>query len=492
MKKIICMLVCLCLALTPALGEVYTVKAIGGRLELEFNEEYFTESSYKYNHSLMRATLIVSQTGYGTDANFGETGDFNREACPEAAAAEMGFEDFRAYNYDISLNDTSDYAAYSFAHRRLSEGSELIMIVVRCAEYGCGFSSNFRVGTEDIHQGFGTPAIEMAEALTAYIAEYLPGERVKLWTTGYSRAAAVANVAGKLFDDMAVNGELNCSPEDIFTYTFATPATVREGTEGQGTELYENIYNIISYQDIVPEVPIGAWGYTRFGITRMFGKIDEELTDEEANSLYAEVRTAYRRYSGSSMDLGGFRALRDKIDDTLASMLRTIKSGEEYNEYWEALFVNFLQATSGRARRDGISDEVVELLQTEYAGSAWAQFALEKINSLSAVSWTSEPVCVVLSEFGTEAVYAMARIGGIAALTEAVAGDAYSTLLAYLTLADMSAREIYGTVWVMEYAQVVKYVPMLSVFLGFMECFEGHMPAYYYAFLTTLPEEELF
>ena len=69
--------------------------------------------------------------------------------------------------------------------------------------------------------------------------------RIKVWISGYSRAAAVSNVtAGTLVN----TGFL--PKEDVYTYTFATPAAILEPPK----EGYENIFNIIDPADLVPQV----------------------------------------------------------------------------------------------------------------------------------------------------------------------------------------------------------------------------------------------
>ena len=69
--------------------------------------------------------------------------------------------------------------------------------------------------------------------------------RIKVWISGYSRAAAVSNVtAGTLVN----TGFL--PKEDVYAYTFATPAAILEPPK----EGYENIFNIIDPADLVPQV----------------------------------------------------------------------------------------------------------------------------------------------------------------------------------------------------------------------------------------------
>ena len=80
--------------------------------------------------------------------------------------------------------------------------------------------------------------------------------RIKVWISGYSRAAAVSNVtAGTLVN----TGFLH--KEDVYAYTFATPAAILEPPK----EGYENIFNIIDPADLAPQVMPAEWGYGRYG-----------------------------------------------------------------------------------------------------------------------------------------------------------------------------------------------------------------------------------
>ena len=79
---------------------------------------------------------------------------------------------------------------------------------------------------------------------------------VKIWISGFSRAAAVANLtAGRLTRADVF------AKEDVYAYTFATPAAVLN-PPATGDE---NIFNILSPTDVVPQVMPAEWGYGRYG-----------------------------------------------------------------------------------------------------------------------------------------------------------------------------------------------------------------------------------
>jgi hypothetical protein len=95
-----------------------------------------------------------------------------------------------------------------------------------------------------------------------------PGS-VKLWITGHSRGAAVANLlAADLTDDA-----LYPAKESIYTYTFATPNVRLPADDMERMAMkddYLNIHNYLNTEDFVAYVPLEAWGFTRYGITKEF------------------------------------------------------------------------------------------------------------------------------------------------------------------------------------------------------------------------------
>ena len=78
-----------------------------------------------------------------------------------------------------------------------------------------------------------------------------------LWITGHSRGGALANlVASKRID----------AGYSVFAYTFASPGTT---TYANATaDRYKSIFNIINEDDLVPQLPMSVWGFTRYGVPK--------------------------------------------------------------------------------------------------------------------------------------------------------------------------------------------------------------------------------
>lgn len=58
-------------------------------------------------------------------------------------------------------------------------------------------------------------------------------------------------------------GGCNLELKDMFVYTFETPAGVVD-SEAR-TEKYSNIFNIVNFNDPVPDVAPKVWGFDRYG-----------------------------------------------------------------------------------------------------------------------------------------------------------------------------------------------------------------------------------
>ena len=165
---------------------------------------------------------------------------------------------------DVSLSDyekrPSLYTIASCISRKeivTEEDSFTLVAVAVCGgNYTVEWASNLTVGTGERHEGFNTAAELVENRIMGYLArEGLIGKKVKLWISGFSRAAAVANITAADITSM------NLIPaSDIFSYNFATPRTTR-GDAGN----YENIFNIIGKQDPVPRFTPADWGFVRYG-----------------------------------------------------------------------------------------------------------------------------------------------------------------------------------------------------------------------------------
>lgn len=104
------------------------------------------------------------------------------------------------------------------------------------------------------HKGFALAALRLNEKFKEYVTDHeVSGAKKVLLLTGHSRGAAIANILGKVYEDD--------SDWTSFSYGFATPRT----TTASNAAEYKTIFNIINSDDLVTELPLKNWGFTRYG-----------------------------------------------------------------------------------------------------------------------------------------------------------------------------------------------------------------------------------
>jgi hypothetical protein len=159
----------------------------------------------------------------------------------------------------------------------------LIALAVRGGGYEQEWASNFTIGLEGQHQGFAEARDMVAEYLKTYVDEQDITGEVKLWITGYSRAAATANLlSGAIDDGMVISEDISYDLDDVYTYCFETPAGALI-EEAEGKPVYNNIFSIINPNDLVPFVAPRGLGFCRYGV-------DVFLPSAENSANYEELK----------------------------------------------------------------------------------------------------------------------------------------------------------------------------------------------------------
>lgn len=237
--------------------------------EVDFDDSVFFSDPGVYSHALCRMSLGMALSAFRpTDKDGDQSGNIR------SFLREAGFEAPRVDQYDKETGE--DTIGTAIALKRLTENGRsltLAAVAVCGGNYRDEWLGNFKVGTpgeeEKIlyHQGF----FEAASKVRDRVEETLSGVvgEVRVWFTGYSRGAAVANLAAALLlKDGAVSGG------DAFVYTFATPANTVDSEAG--AEEYKGFYSITGMFDIVPKVPLAAWGFTRYGKTLTLPSLESD------------------------------------------------------------------------------------------------------------------------------------------------------------------------------------------------------------------------
>lgn len=174
-----------------------------------YDDNYFSESSYMYNQHLATMSLCLDLSAWGS----AEEADYARKMkYAENLLSEIGFVGF-AHNYTdfsgkgISGKPTMDSVGVVAANKQLSfDGRDytLIAVAVRGGGYEREWASNFTIGGSGDHQGFSQARDIVIAFLEDYVREQGIRGDLKIWITGYSRAAATANMVAAALDDGTV------------------------------------------------------------------------------------------------------------------------------------------------------------------------------------------------------------------------------------------------------------------------------------------------
>lgn len=299
----------------------------GGReitVPITWDDAWFAEDLRQYNHELACTCAVLSSLAYAESAHYqsGTSGP----AYMEQALESLGFDEVRTGSYryrsevvDQVLNvftSKEDTVAYAVARKRIaSEGATRSVIVVAVrGSYGAEWLSNLYLhdersvaeGLEGYHQGYVDAADEIREAVRPMVREsHARGDAVTLVVTGHSRGGAVANLVAAMADDELAGqytgeaadaedgGQIGLSATDaVCAYTFASPGCTT--SENARAERYDNIFNIVNPADIMPALPLTAWGYARYGVDMELPAVDDE-----------GFTTAYERFCSSYAQLVG-------------------------------------------------------------------------------------------------------------------------------------------------------------------------------------------
>lgn len=222
---------------------------------VEYEDSYFNGPATEYNHKLAQASLGMALSAFRPMSHQSQT---NPSEHLVEYLTDCGFTRLQSDDYD---KNPSLYTVATVIGQKEMEDSDgqpytLIAVGVCGGGYANEWLSNFTVGTGERHQGFDSAAHLVENRIFGYIGRANIQGRIKIWISGFSRAAAVSNITAADLVDCGVFRQ-----DDIFAYTFATPRTTKEPEPGR----YRNIYNIVGQYDIVPQVPLASWGFQRYG-----------------------------------------------------------------------------------------------------------------------------------------------------------------------------------------------------------------------------------
>ena len=309
-------------------GEFYylaTGDASDAHVKCSYDDKYFSSSNAVYNHSLARMSFSLAMAAFNSSKekckapndkaasdyyyyyyNEDISNDSKKiEKTPACNAADLlyncGFDDISinegytiSTEYNKNLNDGNNIGS-CIGSKTLTDGTTLVAIAIRGAGYGCEWIGDFEVyGSKGEHHGFQIASEKVRDHLKEYVKNNeLTGKKIKIWITGYSRGAAVANLTAAYFCANGVTS-CKCGSGDIYAYTFSTPRGTK--SKSASSSIYNGIWNIVNPIDPVPMTAMKLWGYRRYGHTMHLPSVETRFFTYRKYSQ--DVLDVYRKQTG--------------------------------------------------------------------------------------------------------------------------------------------------------------------------------------------------
>lgn len=379
-----------------------------------YSDDLFQHSALEYDHKLALVSLgMVSAAGnsYASDARYWVNGDAGRQANIAAAYETLGFADPLFYNYEIDVSSAGDHVGYSMARKTLTVDGQpqtLVALMLRGAGYGAEWASNFHTGSGTAHAGFVASVSAVYASLSAYLDRAAGQQgglgRVKLWLGGFSRGAAIANMLAAQVTRMP-----QLRQEDVFVYTFATPAALTAADRPDLQQDYDsnhapdgslnaawaqsNIFNLISSGDIVARVLPADWGYHRNGCDRFLPATRSAQEGADLDALAAD-------FGPTPLQISTLATAADT--NALVEVLEKFcVSKENFHQKYEAAFMDMIQCAFTRSEAEVADGKILddgEIVERLESLTNMKQFDFWRIaRSVWAASSMSRPI---LERFG--------------------------------------------------------------------------------------------
>ena len=246
-----------------------------------YSDDYFRHSSTEYNPHLATLSCIMTNFSVPLDNPSSLDSDWYLKQPKRLFGffSSIGFKDFET-NEDYVSRSRFDSIGVGCANRQVDDYT-VIGVGIRSGGYFREWSNNVYLGdgtkSDYMHEGWYNAANKTIDFINEYISANRITGKIKVWIAGFSRGGATTNLVAGLLDNRIKNneeifaGDVTLTRDDLYAYTFEAPQGANYNSktvEKPGSELYNNIYNIVNPNDLVPKVAMSEYGFTRFGIDK--------------------------------------------------------------------------------------------------------------------------------------------------------------------------------------------------------------------------------
>lgn len=316
-----------------------------------YSDAYFKQSSYVYNPSLATLSVCAASAAVGYNVGYDPAKGRDYSLCAnniKKLLTETGFDSFYA-NEDYLTKPTMESCGIAFAKKKITVGDidyTLIAINFRNAQYEKEWVMNFDLGDGDYHAGFEKIGDRTIEEFKQYIQNNQIKGNLKVWITGYSKGAGIANYVSQELDDFYFQ-DVELAPEDVYSYSIGTPNTTRK--MNYKLALYKNIFNIVSPYDYLTQIPPEQWGWHRFGVDVTIptvGSTSYKEKKQRAQSFLDQMIKGYdvsvdylpafkvdlEDFSNPKVLPAGEKEVSEIIDDLITALSISLGSQDSVNE----------------------------------------------------------------------------------------------------------------------------------------------------------------
>lgn len=194
---------------------------------------------------------------------------------------------------------------------------------IRSGGYFREWANNIWLGdgtkSDYMHEGWYNAANKTIEFLKEYISSKEITGKIKVWIAGFSRGGATANLTAGLLDNVLENNanvlsdETTLTRDDLYAYTFEAPQCANYNSKTvklHGDPIYNNIWNVVNPNDLVPKVAMKEYGFTRFGTdkfitTKFYDPKNFESNREVFKAMYAANSRPVNNYKADNFEMYG-------------------------------------------------------------------------------------------------------------------------------------------------------------------------------------------
>ena len=342
-----------------------------GEADIYYDDSYFNIPATTLTTELSSASICLAMTGFSVVRG----NDYSQSPkYAEALLTKLGFNNFES-NEDGKTRPTSNSFGVYFGMKVIDDYT-LIAVTTRGSNYGWEWASNLTIGKDgDFATGFYEASTIYINSLKDYISSKNITGKIKIWTAGYSRAAATVNLAiGRIDEALIENnyilGEnITYGIDDIYAYTYEAPrgriATIVDDKIVEKGPNYSNIHNFINQNDFITLYGPREHGFVRYGVDHY---LPDPTNSVDYSSHAACIKEIISKYN---LERCASAYIIDNFEYDASSSTTYIKYNWALGKYVESLIDELSIGMGGREELSDAFDPFFnEFFSYIYAGNA--------------------------------------------------------------------------------------------------------------------------